>query len=101
MMSLPGTPTLFYGEEIGMGENLDLDGRMAVRTPMQWQPGPARRLQHGARPGDLCRPFPEPRRTAPDQVNVADQRHDPDSLLAFFRERIRATGNAPSSAGAT
>ena len=40
MMSLPGTPTLFYGEEIGMGENLELTGRMAVRTPMQWQPGP-------------------------------------------------------------
>jgi glycosidase len=39
MMSLPGTPTLFYGEEIGMGENLDLPGRMAVRTPMQWQAG--------------------------------------------------------------
>jgi len=34
MMSLPGTPTLFYGEEIGMGENLDLPGRMAVRTAM-------------------------------------------------------------------
>ena len=39
MLSLPGTPTLFYGEEIGMAENLDLPGRMAVRTPMQWQPG--------------------------------------------------------------
>ena len=34
--SLPGTPVLFYGEEIGMGENLDVEGRMAVRTPMQW-----------------------------------------------------------------
>ena len=39
MLSLPGTPTPFYGEEIGMAENLDLPGRMAVRTPMQWQPG--------------------------------------------------------------
>ena len=35
MFSLPGTPTLFYGEEIGMGENLDVEGRLAVRTPMQ------------------------------------------------------------------
>src|SRR4051794_12204509 len=34
--SLPGTPVVFYGEEIGMGENLDIDGRLAVRTPMQW-----------------------------------------------------------------
>ena len=37
---LPGTPVLFYGEEIGMGENLALEGRMAVRTPMQWTSEP-------------------------------------------------------------
>jgi maltose alpha-D-glucosyltransferase/alpha-amylase len=36
MLSLPGTPVLLYGDEIGMGENLALDGRMSVRTPMQW-----------------------------------------------------------------
>ena len=36
MFALPGTPTLFYGEEIGMGENLAIDERLAVRTPMQW-----------------------------------------------------------------
>src|SRR5690606_1143797 len=36
LFALPGTPTLFYGEEIGMGENLDAPGRLAVRTPMQW-----------------------------------------------------------------
>jgi maltose alpha-D-glucosyltransferase/alpha-amylase len=35
--SLPGTPVLFYGEEIGMGEDLAIEGRMAVRTPMEWQ----------------------------------------------------------------
>ena len=40
LFSLPGTPTLFYGEEIGMGENLDVEGRLAVRTPMQWDDGP-------------------------------------------------------------
>ena len=36
MFSLPGTPVLFYGEEIGMAENLAVPGRLAVRTPMQW-----------------------------------------------------------------
>ena len=41
MFSMPGAPTLFYGEEIGMGENLAVDGRLAVRTPMQWEDGPA------------------------------------------------------------
>ena len=39
LFSLPGTPVLFYGEEIGMGENLDIAGRLAVRTPMQWTDG--------------------------------------------------------------
>src|SRR5690606_23803754 len=34
--SLPGAPVLFYGEEIGMAENLAIDGRMSVRSPMQW-----------------------------------------------------------------
>src|SRR3954468_1808595 len=38
LFSLPGTPVLFYGEEIGMGENLAAEGRNAVRTPMQWTP---------------------------------------------------------------
>jgi glycosidase len=41
MFAMPGTPTLFYGEEIGMGENLAIEGRLAVRTPMQWTSGPA------------------------------------------------------------
>ncbi len=39
LFSLPGTPVLFYGEEIGMGENLEIEGRMSVRTPMQWSDG--------------------------------------------------------------
>ena len=40
MFSLPGTPVLFYGEEIGMGENLEIEGRVAVRSPMQWTDEP-------------------------------------------------------------
>lgn len=90
VLSLPGTPTLFYGEEIGMGECLALEGRLAVRSPMQWSAGPLGGFTADADldPGRLTRPFPEPP-YAPDQVNVADQRHDPASLLAFVRERIR------------
>ena len=38
--SLPGTPVLFYGEEIGMAENLAVEGRMSVRSPMQWSSEP-------------------------------------------------------------
>ena len=94
MLSLPGTPTLFYGEEIGMGENLALDGRMAVRTPMQWQPGPTGGFSSVPDPGSLCRPMA----TAPfgpDEVNVSGQRHDPDSLLSFLRQRIRLYRECP------
>ena len=40
MFSLPGTPVLFPGEEIGMGENLAIEGRMSVRAPMQWSAAP-------------------------------------------------------------
>ena len=43
--SLPGTPVLFYGEEIGMGENLEIEGRLSVRSPMQWTAS-ERRLLH-------------------------------------------------------
>ena len=43
MFSLPGTPVLFYGEEIGMAENPAIEGRYAVRAPMQWSVGAARR----------------------------------------------------------
>ena len=45
--SLPGTPVVRYGEEIGMGEDLSLPGREAIRTPMQWDDGPQRGVLHG------------------------------------------------------
>jgi trehalose synthase len=86
MFSLPGTPVLFYGEEIGMAENLDIPGRLAVRTPMQWTGGnnggfskaPKRRL---------TRPLPDGL-YSPERVNAADQRHDHHSLWWFIRDRI-------------
>jgi len=83
LFSLPGTPVLFYGEEIGMGENLVDGTRSAVRTPMQWTSG-ANGGFSTADPDDL----PAPVVTggfSPDHVNVADQRNDPDSLLNFIR----------------
>jgi trehalose synthase len=93
LFSLPGTPVLFYGEEIGMGEDLDLEGRMAVRTPMQWtsarnggfSAAPPRRLRRPVVTGGF----------APEFVNVADQRHDPDSLLAFMTLLVRRYRESP------
>ncbi len=79
LFALPGTPVLFYGEEIGMGENLDLPGRMAVRTPMQWTDGPSGGFSSAA-PEDLVTPLVSGA-YGPKHVNVATARHDPDSLF--------------------
>ena len=86
MFSLPGTPTLYYGEEIGMGEDLKAKGRMAVRTPMQWDSSKnggfstadARKLIQRVAPDGY----------GPEHVNLADQQHDPESLWSFIRELI-------------
>jgi trehalose synthase len=87
MFSLPGTPVIFYGEEIGMGENLDQPGRLSVRTPMQWNSAAnggfsrarARRLVAPVTPGGF----------GPAHINVAAQRNDDESLLHFFEMLIR------------
>ncbi len=93
MFSMPGAPTLFYGEEIGMGENLAIEGRLAVRTPMQWTSGPAAGFTT-APPDAACRPFPDGE-FAPEHVNVAAQRTDPESLLNWFERLIRLRKSAP------
>ena len=52
--SLPGTPVIRYGDEIGMGEDLSLPERNAIRTPMQWSAGPQRRVLHHDPPQATC-----------------------------------------------
>ena len=93
LFSLPGTPVLFYGEEIGMGENLDIAGRYSVRTPMQWTSE-----ENGgfstAKSKDVVRPLPEGD-FGPKTVNVADQRRDPDSLLNWMERIIRRRKECP------
>ncbi len=87
LFSLPGTPVLYYGEEIGMGENLEQPGRLAVRTPMQWNAGAnggfsrarARRLAAAVTPDGY----------GPAHVNATAQRTDDDSLLRFIELLIR------------
>ena len=99
MFSLPGTPVLFYGEEIGMGENLGVPGRLAVRTPMQWAPGPYGGFSSGT-PRRLTRPMPDGV-WGPDRVNVADQRRDSDSLWWFIRGLVRRYRQLPQSGWAS
>jgi glycosidase len=84
--SLPGTPVLFYGEEIGMAENLDVPGRFAVRTPMQWTGDVNGGFSRAAK-RRLTRPIPDGL-FSPDRVNAADQRHDHGSFWWFIRNLI-------------
>ena len=81
--SLPGTPVVRYGEEIGMGEDLSLPGREAIRTPMQWDDGPNAGFSK-ARPGDLVRPVITRGPFGSRRVNVRAQQRDPNSLLRCF-----------------
>ncbi|GAA3642191.1 alpha-amylase family protein [Microbacterium awajiense] len=84
LFTLPGTPVLFYGEEIGMGENIEIDGREAVRTPMQWSADRNGGFSDAA-PSRLVAPLPGDG-YAPQHVNVASQVEDRESLLHFFRD---------------
>ncbi|WP_026533026.1 alpha-amylase family protein [Arthrobacter sp. H41] len=93
LFSLPGTPVLFYGEEIGMGENLDADGRMAVRTPMQWTDEKNGGFSTAAET-ELVSPVITGEYGA-DRVNAAQARRDPESLLNFMAKLIRRYRECP------
>ena len=94
LFSMPGSPVIVSGDEIGMGENLELEGRTAVRTPMQWGRGrnggfstaPARDLVHPMTAGG---PF------GYRAVNVEAQRDDEASLLSCVRTLAHARRSAP------
>jgi len=86
LFALPGTPVLFYGEEIGMGENLEIEGRLAVRVPMQWTADPGAGFST-ADPATFPRPLVEGPFSA-QHVNVRDQSHDADSALSFAQRLI-------------
>lgn len=86
LFALPGTPVLFYGEEIGMGENTEISGRGSVRTPMQWSSGRNGGFSSVAPSRLVARPPADG--YAPEHVNVEAQQEDPDSLLHFVRTLI-------------
>jgi len=93
--SLPGTPVLFYGEEIGMGENPDIPGRLAVRSPMQWTGGDNGGFSRAPK-RRLTRPLPEGLYGA-ERVNAADQRRDHDSFWWFMRNLIYTYREQPET----
>ena len=87
LLSLPGTPILYYGDEIGMGDNVFLDDRAGVRTPMQWS---------GDRNAGFSR-AESPRLYAPaimdpiygyQVINVESQKRDPASLLRWMKRML-------------
>jgi len=90
LLSLPGTPVLLYGEEIGLGDNLRLPMRMSVRTPMQWSNEPNQGFSEAAS-AELVRPLA----TSGPRTNVASQQRDPGSLLNWFRRTIRVRRSCP------
>jgi glycosidase len=79
--------------DVGMGEDLSAEGRMAVRTPMQWMDDVAGGFST-AEPADLVAP-PVDGQFGPQRVNVVQQRRDPDSLLSFMRKLIRRYRERP------
>lgn len=87
LFSMPGTPVIYYGDEIGMGDNIHLGDRDGVRTPMQWSPD---------RNGGFSRADPERLVLPPLQgplygyeaVNVEAQARDPHSLLNWMRRML-------------
>jgi trehalose synthase len=94
LFSMPGTPTLLYGDEYGLGDNLDLEDRLAVRTLMQW----SARANGGfstAPAEQLARPALPTGAFGYRAVNVSAQRRDPESLLNWTERLIRTRRETP------
>jgi maltose alpha-D-glucosyltransferase/alpha-amylase len=92
MLTLPGTPVIRYGDEIGMGDDLSLPERNCARTPMQWSTEPNGGFTKSDRPitpviCDGAYGYPH--------TNVADQRRDPNSLLNWMERMIRMRKEVP------
>jgi maltose alpha-D-glucosyltransferase/alpha-amylase len=92
MFSLPGTPVIRYGDEIGMGDNLELKEREAVRTPMQWM---GEKGAGFSKANKLVHPIIEEGFYAYDHINVENQRRDPESLLNWMTAMIRLRKECP------
>ncbi len=95
LLTLPGSPVIYYGDEIGMGDNIWLDDRDGVRTPMQWDGS-----QNGgfstATVGQLYAPLVAGPGYGYESVNVAAQRAEPGSLLNRMREMVHVRKECPA-----
>ncbi len=94
LFSLPGTPVLYYGDEIGMGDNVYLGDRDGVRTPMQWSPDRNAGFSN-ANPHQLYLPVITEPGVHFENVNVEAQQHQPNSLLTWMRQLISLRRRMP------
>jgi len=88
LFTLPGSPILYYGDEIGMGDNIWLPDRNGVRTPMQWTDGTNAGFSD-ADPEKLYFPIINDAEFGPHHINVAAARADATSLLHCLRRMIQ------------
>ncbi len=87
LFSMPGTPMIQYGAEIGMGDDLSLPERNSVRTAMQWSDMP--NAGFSDTDGELIRPVISKGKYGYKNINVADQQRDPASFLNWIERLIR------------
>jgi maltose alpha-D-glucosyltransferase/alpha-amylase len=87
LFSFPGTPIIYYGDEIGMGDNIYLGDRNGVRTPMQWSPDRNAGFSK-ANPQQLYMPVIIDPQYHYEQVNVEQQQSSPYSLLWWMKRLI-------------
>src|SRR5947209_1308644 len=92
MLSLPGTPVLRYGDEIGMGDDLRLPERNCARTPMQWSTEKNAGFTTSDKP---VLPVISDGPYGYEHLNVAEQRRNPDSLMNWMERMIRMRKEAP------
>jgi maltose alpha-D-glucosyltransferase/alpha-amylase len=92
LFSLPGSPVIRFGDELRMGDDLDLDQREAVRTPMQWANEPHGGFTTAAKP---VVPVVDHGVWSYEHVNVEAQRRDPSSFLSWMAQMIRIRKECP------
>ena len=94
LMSMPGTPILYYGDEIGMGDNIYLGDRNGVRTPMQWN-GSSNAGFSSADPERLCAPVISNAVYGHQAVNVDAQERSEHSLLRWMKSLVQLRNSSP------
>jgi len=94
LFTLPGSPVIYYGDEIGMGDNIWLDDRSGLRTPMQWNPG----INAGfsiSPTEKLYAPLIDEGEFSYQRLNVSMQDKDPNSLLNRIRQHLQLRKQYP------